>query len=80
MKNAVTIGIEFEQRIEKILNQCGLSACRTNKTNPHDPENFKHGFDGGVDIIAEFKHELREYTFYIQCKCHAKGIHLTLIR
>lgn len=79
MSDAVTKGIEFEQRIEKILKQCGLSACRTNKTNDYDPENYKHGFDGGVDIIAEFKHELRQFTFYIQCKNHMKGITKTAI-
>jgi hypothetical protein len=79
MKDAVRIGLEFEQRIEKILKQCGLEAYRTNKTNPHDPENYKHGFDGGVDIIATFKHELRTYMLYIQCKYHAKGITKTAI-
>lgn len=82
MNDAVSKGLEFELKIEKLLKKCGMEACRTNKTNPHDPENYKHGFDGGVDIIATFKHPKpyeRSYTFYIQCKYHAKGITKTAI-
>lgn len=80
--NAVRKGFEFEERIESILKQCGLKAYRTNKTNPHDPANYKHGFDGGVDIIATFKFGQpyeRHFDFYIQCKNHEKGITKTAI-
>ena len=78
--NAVTKGIDFELRVESILKKCGLKVWRTNKTNPHDPANYKHGFDGGVDIIATFESNQpyeRHFDFYIQCKDHKNGINKT---
>lgn len=72
MRNAVDIGVSFEESIVKMLQTYGLEAYRTNKTNIHDPEGYKHGFDGGVDIIATFKTSLkkdRDFVFFIQCKC-----------
>ncbi len=80
--NAVSKGLEFEERIESILNINGFKAWRTNKTNPHDPENYKHGYDGGVDIIATFHVDTpyeRHYDFYIQCKNHKNGITKTAV-
>lgn len=70
-------GFQYEMAITKLLNECGLKAVRTNKTNEYDPENYKHGFDGGIDIIATFdtkgKYE-RHFEFYIQCKNHIKDL------
>lgn len=73
MRSAVSIGIDFEEKVLKILQSCGLEAYRTNQTNIHDPEGYKHGFDGGVDIIATFQTSVknnRDFVFFIQCKCH----------
>lgn len=80
--SAVEKGIRFEKRIIEKLTEAGFKAHRTNVTNEHDPENYKHGFDGGVDIIATY--ELtgtvnKSYTFYIQCKNHAKDLTKTAI-
>lgn len=72
MRSAVDIGFKFEEDVVKMLQTFGLEACRTNKTNIHDPEGYKHGFDGGVDIIATFHTSVkrdRDFTFFIQCKC-----------
>ena len=80
--SAVNKGFEFEVYVEKILNDCGLRAGRTNKANDHDPENYKRGFDGGVDIIASYTTEPKYnkgYTFYIQCKCYKKDLTKTAI-
>ena len=80
--SAVSKGLVFEERVEGILKKSGMKAWRTNKTNPHDPIGYKHGFDGGVDIIATFESGLpyeRYYDFYIQCKNHANGITKTAI-
>lgn len=75
--SAVSKGFKFEVFVEKLLNECGLCAERTNKANTHDLENYKRGFDGGVDIIASYysgpKYN-KGYTFYIQCKCHNKDL------
>lgn len=82
MGNAVNKGFEFEVYVEKFLNDCGLRAGRTNKANDHDPENYKRGFDGGVDIIASYATEPKYnkgYTFYIQCKCYKKDLTKTAI-
>ena len=71
MRSAVDIGVGFEELMVRILQAHGLEACRTNKTNIHDPEGYKHGFDGGVDIIATFQTSIkkdRDFTFFIQCK------------
>ncbi len=49
-----------------------MKAYRTNETNIHDPKGYKHGFDGGVDIIATFQTSIKEdrdFVFFIQCKC-----------
>ena len=75
--NPVTKGIAFENAVVSLLNNCGLKAYRTNKTNPSDPEQYKHGFDGGVDIIADFEHHgktYKQFIFYIQCKCHESDL------
>lgn len=80
--SAVNKGFEFEVYVEKFLNDCGLRAGRTNKANDHDPENYKRGFDGGVDIIASYATEPKYnkgYTFYIQCKCYKKDLTKTAI-
>lgn len=72
MSNAVSIGVKFEKLVVKMLQTYGLKACRTNETNIHDPEGYKHGFDGGVDIIATFQTSIkkdRDFVFFIQCKC-----------
>lgn len=53
-KSPVEIGIEYENNVVKILQSCGLTAYRTNKANESDPEQYKAGFDGGVDIIPAF--------------------------
>lgn len=71
--NAVAKGLAYEEQVTSFLNKYGLDAHRTNVTNPDDPEEYKHGFDGGVDIIARYKSEnkvKRDITFYIQCKDH----------
>ncbi|MCM1400374.1 MAG: restriction endonuclease [Clostridium sp.] len=71
MRSAVDIGFKFEEDVVKMLQTFGLKACRTNKTNIHDPEGYKHGFDGGVDIIATFHTSVkrdRDFVFFIQCK------------
>ena len=76
-ENSVNKGFQFEEQITKLLNSCGLKAVRTNKTNEYDPDNYKHGFDGGVDIIATFdtvgRYE-RHFEFYIQCKCRKEDL------
>lgn len=71
--SAVTKGLEYEDRVVRALQSWGLDAHRTNITNQDDPDEYKHGFDGGVDIIARYKSEnkiKRNITFYIQCKDH----------
>lgn len=72
-KSPVEIGIEYENKVVEILNDCGLEAYRTNKANEADPEQYKAGFDGGVDIIAKYSVTVRkiykDFVFYIQCKC-----------
>ncbi len=77
-KTAVQIGIEFENRVLNLLIESGLEAWRTNKANPDDPEQYKAGFDGGVDIIARCS-DPRDYIFYIQCKCHKAELAKTAI-
>ncbi len=53
-KSPVEIGIAYENKVVEILQSCGLTAYRTNKANESDPEQYKAGFDGGVDIIAKY--------------------------
>ena len=77
MRSAVDIGVGFEELVVKMLKTYGLEAYRTNKTNIHDPEGYKHGFDGGVDIIATFQTSLkkdRDFVFFIQCKCQKQPL------
>ena len=72
MRSAVDIGITFEKKVLEMLRAYGLEAYRTNKTNIHDPDGYKRGFDGGVDIIATFQTSIkvdRDFVFFIQCKC-----------
>lgn len=76
-ESAVAKGLAYEEKVVKNLRAWGLDAHRTNITNPDDPEEYKHGFDGGVDIIARFKAKTklkRDITFYIQCKDHKKEL------
>ena len=72
-KSPVEIGIAYENKVVEILQSCGLTAYRTNKANESDPEQYKAGFDGGVDIIAKYSVTVRkiykDFVFYIQCKC-----------
>lgn len=71
--SAVNKGLDYEDRVVRALTNWGLDAHRTNVTNPDDPEEYKHGFDGGVDIIARYSADTnvkRDLTFYIQCKDH----------
>ena len=73
MISAVEKGMEFEKRVKGFIEDCGMKATRTNKANDYDPECYKSGFDGGIDIIAEFVNTLKyqkSVVFYIQCKCH----------
>lgn len=75
----VAKGIAFEKLITDILNKSGFNAYRTNITNPYDPGEYKHGFDGGVDIIATWESDKtakthREFEFFIQCKCHKNDL------
>ena len=66
MRNAVDIGIKYEKKVLEALQTYGLKAYRTNQTNIHDPKGYKHGFDGGVDIIAEFHTSIkggRDFTY-----------------
>lgn len=82
MRNAVDIGITFEKKVLEKLHSYGLEAYRTNQTNIHDPKGYKHGFDGGVDIIADFHTSIkggRDFVFYIQCKCHKADLTKTAI-
>ena len=75
--SAVNKGFEYEENVVRSLQGWGFTAYRTNKTNPDDPREYKHGFDGGVDIIARYKADTRvkkELTFYIQCKCQKKEL------
>ena len=51
---AVEKGLQFEKAVVDMLNKCGFKAWRTNQSNEADPERYKAGFDGGVDIIATF--------------------------
>ena len=69
--SAVTKGLDYEDKVVRALTSWGLEAHRTNITNPDDPEEYKHGFDGGVDIIARYSADTKvkkDLTFYIQCK------------
>lgn len=74
---AVEKGLQFEKAVVDMLNKCGFRAWRTNQSNEADPERYKAGFDGGVDIIATFniaKPICRNVCFYIQCKCHKEPL------
>ena len=74
---AVEKGLQFEKAVVDMLNKCGFKAWRTNQSNEADPERYKAGFDGGVDIIATFdvvKPICRNVCFYIQCKCHKEPL------
>lgn len=76
-KSPVEIGMAYENRVVEILQSCGIEAYRTNKANPSDPEQYKAGFDGGVDIIAKYSvigKTYRDFVFYIQCKHHQKDL------
>lgn len=76
-KNPVEIGLAYENKVVDILKSCELEAYRTNKANPSDPEQYKAGFDGGVDIIARYSVAgkiYKEFVFYIQCKHHQKDL------
>ncbi len=76
-KTAVEVGIKFENNALRLLKECGLEAWRTNKANPDDPEQYKAGFDGGVDIIARYSISgtlYKDYVFYIQCKCQKNSL------
>lgn len=80
--NAVDIGLKFEEVVLKQLQTCGLEAWRINQTNPFDSSKYKHGFDGGVDIIARFHDSTRgekDITFFIQCKNQKKDLEKTAI-
>ena len=75
--NPVEKGLQFEVAIVNMLTKCGFKAWRTNQSNEADPERYKAGFDGGVDIIATFdviKPICRNVCFYIQCKCHKEPL------
>jgi len=70
-ESAVAKGLDYEDRVVRALTNWGFDAHRTNTTNPDDPEEYKHGFDGGVDIIARYSADTKvkkDLTFYIQCK------------
>jgi hypothetical protein len=54
--NGCYSGTDFENYIVRLLEQYGITACRTGKD------------DGGIDIVATHKVEDKEYTFNIQCK------------
>lgn len=76
-KSPVEIGIAYENKVVEILQSCGLTAYRTNKANESDPEQYKAGFDGGVDIIAKYSvvgKTYKDFIFYIQCKHHNKDL------
>lgn len=71
-KNPVQKGIKYENLVIEILQECGIEAWRTNVTNEADLEHYKHGFDGGVDVIARYSVKgkvYKDFVFYIQCKC-----------
>ena len=76
MSNPVEKGKAFEEEVVEYLNDKRFKAIRTNVTNEYDPSTYKHGFDGGVDIIASYAPEEFNigYTFYIQCKCHKRCV------
>lgn len=81
MSNPVEKGKAYEEQVVRFLKENSFKASRTNVTNEHDPSTYKHGFDGGVDIIASCASEKFNlgYTFYIQCKCHKKDLTKTAI-
>lgn len=77
MASAVEKGLKFEESVLEFINDCGMKAIRTNKSNEYDPDCYKAGFDGGVDIIAEFETASifnKSAVFYIQCKCHEAAL------
>lgn len=81
-QNPVNKGIQFEESVVRTLIECGLEAWRTNQTNPYDPSKYKHGFDGGIDIIARYSvcNKLnKDFVFFIQCKCHKEDLTKTAI-
>jgi len=70
-------GLRFENNVLKLLKECGIEAWRTNQANPDDPEQYKAGFDGGVDIIGRYTVKgkiYKDFVFYIQCKCQNKDL------
>ena len=78
----VSKGVAFEYAVIELLNKYGFNAVRTNKTNKYDPIEYRHGFDGGVDVIATFTYHGvidKEYTFFIQCKCQERELTKTAI-
>ena len=78
----VTKGFEFEKMTVKYLTNHGLKAWRTNKANEADLKTYKAGLDAGVDIIATFSSTvsgIRDYAFYIQCKCHETDLEKSAI-
>lgn len=71
-RSAVEVGLEFENTVLRLLTECGIDAYRTNKANPSDPQQYRAGFDGGVDIIGRYSiagKVYKDFVFYIQCKC-----------
>ena len=76
-------GYQFEEKVKERLNQCGFQAWRTNCKNKADRKGYRAGFDGGVDVIAEF--EMKEpvairMRFFIQCKCWKNNVSLPAVR
>ena len=75
-------GYQFEEKVKERLNQCGFQAWRTNCKNKADRKGYRAGFDGGVDVIAEF--EMKEpvairMRFFIQCKCWKNNVSLSAV-
>lgn len=81
-KSAVEKGIAFENKMLGLLKECGIEAWRTNTANPDDPEQYKAGFDGGIDIIGRYSVKgkiYKDFVFYIQCKCRKNDLTKTAI-
>ena len=78
--SAISKGLSFEEAVVNKLNGLGLKSHRTIVSNIFDPDGYKRGFDGGIDIITEvIYNKKKKFTFYIQCKNQANNLTKTAI-
>lgn len=85
MINPAAKGKAYEEHVVELLQSYGMKAFRTNRKNDTDIKRYGDGFDGGVDIIANFSINLpnkacKDLYFYIQCKDHKNDLTKTAVQ